>query len=455
MRRRGYVGLKVIPGAGLLIEVCASTATAGPGLPSILETRATSRLRLGLPTRIHTQLYRRLREEVSLGWTKRFHICTVDGDIPQLSTDTGNFNSRTSDRREERPGDAECRWEDDKAKEVLVLDSSTFIEEIGLMSRRGSALKHYLYRRGLYRRGTQLVVPAVVAEECERRLSSRAMGKRKQIQDGMEQLARYSGKLGGWAAPSDDVIEERVKALAAGDGLGAILLPETEDVGMGADLRDQAERPRSHGRGGLADCRIWEQCLDLLTKHEVVFVSADGDFCGYREPNELHPQLRDEAEAVGGGRGFTFHRKIEALLAELKSEIPPIPVGRLLAFIYDALDDMIQKLESNSGCRPRANGEVEETRLKTDQADVIEIRLVVRDTWESPDGVTVMDFYLSGSCHYHLDDERLADLDTGNVRLSTTQPDGSVRAVRGSYVNVNVHFSSGPRPVEPDPGTLT
>ena len=336
------------------------------------------------------------------------------------------------------------------AKEVLVLDSSTFIEEIGLISRRGSALKHYLYRRG-----TQLVVPAVVAEECERRLSSRAMGKRKQIQDGMEWLARYSGKLGRWAAPSDDVIEERAKALAAGDGLGAILLPETEDVGMRADLRDQAERPPSHGRGGLADCRIWEQCLDLLTKHEVVFVSADGDFCGYREPNELHPQLRDEAEAVGGGRGLTFHRKIEALLAELKSEIPPIPDGRVLPFIYDALGDVIQELESNSGCRPRANGEVEQTRLTTDQADVIEIRLVVRDTWESPDGVTVMDFYLSGSCHYHLDDERLADLDTGNVRLSTTQPDGSVCAVRGSYVNVSAHFSSGPRPIEPDPGTLT
>ena len=190
-------------------------------------------------------------------------------------------------------------------------------------------------------------------------------------------------------------------------------------------------------------------------KHEVVFVSADGDFCGYREPNELHPQLREEAEAVGGGGGLTFHRKIEALLDELKSEIPPIPDGRVFAFIYDALGDAVQELESNSGCRPRAIGEVEQTRLTTDHADVIEIRLVVRDTWESLDGVTAMDFYLSGSCHYHLDDERLADLNAGNVRLSTIEPDGSVRAVRGSYVNVSAHFSSGPPPIEPDPGTLT
>ena len=335
------------------------------------------------------------------------------------------------------------------AKEVLLFDSSTFIAEIGLMSRQGSALKHYLYRRG-----TQLVVPTVVAEECERNLTNRAMAKRKQVHDGMEWLARYGGKLAGWVAPSKDVIEQRAKELALGDGLGAILLPETEDVGMRANLRDQAERPPSHRRGELADCRIWEQCLNLLTNHEVVFVSADGDFCGYREPNKLHPQLRDEAEAVGEGRGLTFHRKIEALLAEFESEIPPIPDGRVFAFIYDALGDVVQELESNSGCRPRADGEVEQTRLTTDRANVIEIRLVVRDTWESPDGVTVMDFYLTGSCHYHLDDERLADLSTGNVRLSTTQPDGSVRAVRGSYISLSANFSSGPSPIEPDPGAL-
>ena len=122
--------------------------------------------------------------------------------------------------------------------------------------RRGSALKHYLHY--LYRRGTQLVVPAVVAEECERHLTSRAMGKKKQIQEGMERLARYIERSGGWAAPSNDAIEERAKELAAGDDLGAILLSETEEVGMRADLRDQAERPPSHRRGELADCRIWE-----------------------------------------------------------------------------------------------------------------------------------------------------------------------------------------------------
>ena len=53
-----------------------------------------------------------------------------------------------------------------EAQEVLVLDSSTFIKEIGLMSAKCSALKHYLYCRGM-----QFIVPQAAAEEYERCLA--------------------------------------------------------------------------------------------------------------------------------------------------------------------------------------------------------------------------------------------------------------------------------------------
>ena len=67
------------------------------------------------------------------------------------------------------------------AREVLVLDTNTFVAEIGLTSRGGSALKHYLYRRGM-----QLFVPEVVAEECERKLTDRARGKRTRIEENLQ-----------------------------------------------------------------------------------------------------------------------------------------------------------------------------------------------------------------------------------------------------------------------------
>ena len=51
------------------------------------------------------------------------------------------------------------------ADEVIVFDSSTFIEEAGLTSQGASALKHYLRHRG-----TQLVVPKAAMEEYERNL---------------------------------------------------------------------------------------------------------------------------------------------------------------------------------------------------------------------------------------------------------------------------------------------
>ena len=336
------------------------------------------------------------------------------------------------------------------AEEVLVFDSSTFISETGLMSEHGSSLKHYLYSKGI-----QLVVPATVAEECERHLSKLAKGKRQHIRGELAWLARFFEGISGWSAPSDDVIEARAKALAAGESLGATVLPESDEDLKRARLRDKAERPPSQNRGGLGDCRIWEQCLALLENRDVAFVSADKDFRGHRKSGELHPQLRVEAEAVGAGRKLTFHRNIESLLSELKSEIPPIPNDVIFVFVYDAISDTVQELESNSQCRPKATGEIKQTRFSTGQADLIEVRLEVQDTWESDDGETVRDFYLSGSCQFHLGEGRLADLKVGNVRLTSTQPDGSLLAVTGSYVSVGAHaVYLGPRPVKPSPVAL-
>ena len=111
------------------------------------------------------------------------------------------------------------------SQEVLVFDSSTFIAEAGLTSKGASALKHYLYRRG-----TQLVVPEVAAEECERHLIDRAMGKKKQVEESLEWLGRFCGRVNGWSAPSDEAIAERAKVLATAQDLQAIVLPESDSV---------------------------------------------------------------------------------------------------------------------------------------------------------------------------------------------------------------------------------
>ena len=336
-----------------------------------------------------------------------------------------------------------------KAGEVLVLDSSTFIKEVGLMSGKGSALKHYLYCRGM-----QLVVPEAAAEEYERNLAKVAREKIERIHNELRWLAQFCGGVGGWRAPGDDVIEGRAKALAAADGLGAILLPESADTRARARLRDQAERPPGHKKPGIGDCRIWEQCLELLSGHDVVFVAADKDFRGHRAPGELHPLLRAEAEEAGAGRSLTFHPDMESLLSELKSEIPPIPTDAIFEFVYDASRDTIRELEANSECRPTSTGTIKQTRLTTDASEFIEVRLDVEDTWESADGATVLPFQLSGSCHYHLGDRRLADLKTDVVRLLTTEPDGSVRAVKGGRVALSAHFYAGTPPISPERGTL-
>ena len=194
--------------------------------------------------------------------------------------------------------------------------------------------------------------------------------------------------------------------------------------------------------------------MNLLADHDVVLVSSDEDFRGHRSPHELHPQLQAETEEVGSGRSLIFHRDVESLLSELRSEIPVVSKEVVLYFVYESIAADVQELESNSGCHPKATGDVRQTLLTTDQADVIEVRLEVHDQWESSDGKNVCDFHLRGSCHYSLSDHRLRDLTVSNMRLLITQPDGSVRAVRGSYTNIAAHAYMGAPPIEPEPEVL-
>ena len=333
--------------------------------------------------------------------------------------------------------------------EVLILDTNTFVEEIGLTSSSGSALKHYLYRRGM-----QLVVPEVVAEECERHLTQRAQGKRKRIEGELKWLGRFCGEVNGWLGPSDETIQERARALARAEHLGAVVVRETLGVRRRADLRHQAERPPSHKRSARSDCRIWEQCLELLARCHVVFVSRDADFRGHRHEDPLHPTLRAEADEVAEDRSLTFHRSMDSLLSELRSEIQPIPDTVIFAFIYESIATTIEELESNSGCHPKRVGKVKQTPLTTDRAEVIEVRLAIQDTWESADQTETMDFRLSGSCQYRLADGTLSDLTPRDVRLLTQLPDGSTRAVKGSYVSLSGHMYVGAPPIRPEPEVL-
>lgn len=85
----------------------------------------------------------------------------------------------------------------------------------------------------------------------------------------------------------------------------------------------------------------------------------------------------------------------------------------------------------------------EQTRLATEAHSIIEVRLQVEDRWESPDGATSLCFELSVSCRCHLADRKLFDLGTDVVHLLVTEKDGSVRAVKGSRVNLRASLTTG------------
>ena len=53
---------------------------------------------------------------------------------------------------------------------------------------------------------------------------------------------------------------------------------------------------------------------------------------------------------------------------------------------------MSRKLASRSGCHPKLSGQVKQTLLTTDDAEVLEVRLEIADVWQAADAAQTMDF---------------------------------------------------------------
>lgn len=330
------------------------------------------------------------------------------------------------------------------AKEVLVLDSNTFIREIGLTSDQASALKHYLYARG-----TQLAVPQVVVQECERHLQSRAAGKVESVRKSLEWLSHFLGRVGGWTPPEQEALLKKTEALSRGEAFQTVILQPTPELQQRAEVRDRLELPPGHKKHSLNDCLIWEHCMDLLKDHDVILVSGNTqDFCGHQRSDELHPQLRREAEDAC--RRLTFYTGVPSLLSELSADIEPPTDQELLEFLYEeAAVEAVMKLKENSGCQPTFVGPVHHELFTTDQNKVVEVRVRLNDMWESNDGRTRLEFSYSGKCLYRLSDRKLCEPRNDVLRLTETLPGGTKRSIKGSYAYARLGtIYAGPAPIE-------
>ena len=170
-----------------------------------------------------------------------------------------------------------------------------------------------------------------------------------------------------------------MKVLASGEAFGADVLNESPALLQRAKERVNTELPPSHRKDSLPDCRIWEQCLELLRKHDVIFVSEDQDFCGRKKPTQLHPILKAEAEGVQGGGCLTFHANMNSLLKVLqRDEIPRVDAEKVFPFIYKSVANKVSDIQEKFGCQPEMSGTVEQKIFSTSQYDVVEVRLTVK-----------------------------------------------------------------------------
>ena len=145
-----------------------------------------------------------------------------------------------------------------------------------------------------------------------------------------------------------------------------------------------------------------------------------------------------------------------SLLSDLRAEIAELSAEQVFAFVYDSIAEAAAELQANSGgYRPTMAGTVEQQFFSTDQADIVEVRLVVHDQWKRAERDESLAFRLSGTCRHRMSDGQLSDLSVTNVGLYEIQEDGSKRAVKGSVANLSLHAYLGVEPIVRKPVALS
>ena len=221
----------------------------------------------------------------------------------------------------------------------IVLDSNIWISQVGLQSRNGAAVRHFVRRRN-----ATVVIPEVVELEVEHVLAEQMVGKRRTIETNYRQLLPVIGTLPALHLPSEEKIREAVAARILELDVPTRRVSFDLDVARSSMLKLIKKQPPSKSKEQFRDDVIWAHCLDLLAEGDVYLVTEDRDF--YEERNYtkgLARELVAEMRACGGKGEVKLFRDLSDLLQEIRVTID-LDDSEVFQIVQDGQSETIDEL---------------------------------------------------------------------------------------------------------------
>ena len=224
----------------------------------------------------------------------------------------------------------------------IIFDTNIWISQLGLNSSSGAAVRFYVRQCG-----ATVVIPEVVRLETEKNLTNQLLELRNSIEKNHRQLLAVFGTLKELVLPSEKNIRDKVSEIFTNIDLPSLDVPLSLSAATSSLLKVIEGLPPSECQQQFKDGVIWANCLELLERADVYFVSDDKDF--YEKRNYeygLASNLSHEAEAYA--HNVKLIRNLRELLEDIRQDIQ-INKDVLAASVFDEAGEYIRSMLQQTG----------------------------------------------------------------------------------------------------------
>jgi hypothetical protein len=314
---------------------------------------------------------------------------------------------------------------------IVVLDTNVWIQELGLGSAVGSAVRFYLKQKG-----AKVALPEVVRLETEHHLESRLKEFVAGIQRNHRQLLAVFRTLKDISLPDDKAIESVVSGVFSQTGVSMFDVPFSLESAKQSFQRTVDKIPPSDKTQEFKDGVIWADCVKLLNEDDVYLVSADRAFYGKREYSEgMAEELSSEC------RGLAHSLRILPSLANLLEEVRQkieINVEDLSTEFFRSQGDRIYTMLTNNGFQLGNHVEVEYSQFVTEDPNKLYLEFNIRHDCKEIAGLqsTTAVITAKGDCNYQPIAQLFSDMRSYGEELTIQLANGEEKTQRNVVLHV-------------------
>ena len=315
----------------------------------------------------------------------------------------------------------------------IVFDTNIWINDLGLNSGAGAAVRFYIKKRG-----ATVVVPEVVRLELEKNFTQRLREIKKGIIESHSKLLTVFGKLTEVVLPTDEEINNRASEILNQLDVPIEEIPFSLDAAKSSFFKILDEQPPSIKKNQqFADGVIWANCLDLLNEDDVRFVTEDKSFYEDRDYSK-GPALNLQKELENYANKLELLPSLDKLLKDIKEEVN-VDDSRLIKGIFEAsgeqIYEVLDKAEYSLGNSPSITKNLFMTENASQLHTVFSISYECFD--QTDEKRTNAFLKLEGSGLYETDKEEFQNVSITNVLLKYIDTGGQEQTSGSVYASAN------------------